>query len=64
MTTDAHRILHGEDEVDPSNLSGTSNQPIPVLQGARAYKHVSSAITSAKNNMVLVMLMSAQVVDL
>ena len=63
-TTDAHRIFHGEDEVDPSNLSGTSNQPIPALQGKRAYNHVCSAIASAKNNMVLVMLMFAQVVDL
>jgi hypothetical protein len=24
-TTDAHHIFHGEDKVDPSNLSGTSN---------------------------------------
>jgi hypothetical protein len=47
-TTDAHHIFHGEDEVDPSNLSGTSNHPIPALQGTRAYNHVCSAITSTK----------------
>jgi hypothetical protein len=31
-TADGHRIFHGEAEIYPSNLPGTSTQPIPALQ--------------------------------
>jgi hypothetical protein len=31
-TADGHRIFHAKAEIDPSNLPGTSNQPIPALQ--------------------------------
>ena len=62
-TAGGHRIMDGEDEIAPSNLSGPSNQPIPTLQGTRAYNCVCAAITAAKK-MVLVILMSSQVVGL
>jgi hypothetical protein len=58
-TADGHRIMDGEDEIAPSNLLGPSNQPIPMLQGTRAYNRVCAAITAAKKNMVLVILMSS-----
>ncbi|ONM56267.1 hypothetical protein ZEAMMB73_Zm00001d021082 [Zea mays] len=47
-TADGHRIMDGEDEIAPSNLPGPSNQPIPTLQGTRAYNRVWAAITAAK----------------
>jgi hypothetical protein len=47
-TADGHRIMDGEDEIAPSNLPGPSNQPIPTLQGTRAYNRVWAAIIAAK----------------